>query len=165
MRWVLLASVTTVFLLIGCSGLSVLMIRNLSGEALSVAIESNEPHHGEGDERQVASGEEVETIRWHSRAPSWIEVTVKDTEGVVSQKKWLREHYPRMMQDGSGLATYYVLEIGRDRMVLRDPTTWDAIRRNPLGYGVLLMWPVGVILGMTLVARRWLRGRRHASQL
>src|SRR5688572_13217637 len=110
MRWLVLATAATALLLNGCSGLSVLMVRNLTGEDLSITVESNEPHHGEGYEKQISVGEDLETLRWFSWAPEWIEVTVKLGDGTVKRKKWARADYPPSMQRGSSAPIHYVLE-------------------------------------------------------
>ena len=150
----LLATAATLLSLSGCSGMSSLMVRNLTAADLAVTVRSNEAQHGDEDEELVSAGEEIETIRWHGWPPDWIEATVKHTSGRTAQRKWLRADYPELMQDGPGLTTYFVLEVSSDGLLLRDPTTWDAIRRNPLGYSLLGLWPVGIVLGVVLAIRR-----------
>jgi hypothetical protein len=153
MRWLVLAIGAVTLLLSGCSGLSVLMVRNLSGGDLAITVLSNEPHHGEGYEKQLPAGAEVETLHWFSWAPEWIEITARGSNGVM-EKKWRRSDYPPEMQEGSSAPTYYVLEIHENEMLLRDPTTWDAVRRNPIGYGLLVAIPVGVALAVLMALRR-----------
>ncbi len=156
-----MATAAIALLLSGCSGLSVLMTRNLSGEDLSLTILSNEPHHGEGYEKQVSDGGEIETLRWFHHAPDWIEVTVKLGNGTVKRRKWARGDYPPSMQKGTSAPINYVLEIRADGMVMRDPNRWDAVRWNPLGYSFLALWPLGMLAGIVLAVRRRVQERRR----
>src|SRR5687768_16414368 len=81
MRWMLLATAATLLSLSGCSGMSSLMVRNLTAADLAVTVRSNEAQHGDEDEELVSAGEEIETIRWHGWPPDWIEATVEHTSG------------------------------------------------------------------------------------
>ena len=159
----MLATGGVTLVLSGCSGMSVLMVRNLSGADLEITVLSNEPHHGEGYEKQLPAGDEIETLHWFSWAPDWIQITARNDIG-VREKKWQRPDYPPEMQEGSSAPTYYVLEIHENEMRLRDPTTWDAVRRNPLGYGFLVLWPLGVIAGIVLAIRRRILENRHPER-
>ena len=154
MKWLVLAAAALAILLSGCSGLSYLMVRNSSGEDLAITVLSSDVHRGETYDKQILAGEEIETLHWVGKAPDWIKVAAKDASGRSREHKWVHNDYPPEMKEGSNLSVFYVLEVNANEMILRDPTRWDAIRRNPLGYGLLVLWPLGVVVGIVLAIRK-----------
>ena len=153
---------TAMLMLVGCSGQGVIVVHNLSGETISVKVISNEKRH-DFLETGITQGDEIDTIRWHGLPPKWIEVAVRREDGRSESRRWLKADYPPIMQDGSSLTEYFVLEIGPNEMILRDPTTWDAVRRNPIGYGLLVGIPGGVGFAAVIAIRRSLLNRASGS--
>lgn len=119
---------------LGCSGLSSLLVQNLSGKSVEVTITADhtKDHGGPSAFSGSASpGEEVESISWFRDAPLNLSVETTFHDGRKLTNKWMPGIYPPGMQRGTSGGAYYILEIHDSELVLRDPNAYDRFRRNP----------------------------------
>jgi hypothetical protein len=118
--------------ILGCSGLSSLLVANKTSRPMHLTLE----HEGVDDsppkkwQGEVQPGERVKTIKWFSSAPR--EIVVKVRSGEQERRYVVQdETYPRGMQRGSSAKSTYFMDISESGVKVMDPSYFQRMLDQP----------------------------------
>ena len=152
-RTLILLAVLTV---LGCSGLSSLILQNRTGTTLTGRIsmeEAGEKGRKESVDFSLRPGDDVETLRWFSSAPD--SITIEFDSGV--RRRFGQNEYSPGMKTGTSGGAYYFLEIDQGGFRFKDPSQFDRFRRNPIYY-------IPCAAGFIFLAWMLVRGMRRTKR-
>lgn len=145
--------------LLGCSGLTSLVVVNNIGEDATVRVWTVEHPRRQRPEKdktfEMGHGDRVAEVAWFRDAPKQITLEASWTKGSI-KKAWTHSTYPPGMAKGSSGGGFYVLEINREGAKMREPNYLDRFYYNP-GPFLLLLCPIvaiGLILWVLIRAAR-----------
>jgi len=147
--------------ILGCSGLSSLVVVNKTGGKISVTAKAEaENVPKEGNTVTVEPNSEHDILSWMADPPPKLEVQAKLADGKILNAVWPSRSYPPAMREGTSAGALFFVDVSEDKLALRDPTAWDNFRRNPQ-YTIfpilIILCPVGTI---ALIVVLMIRGRR-----
>jgi hypothetical protein len=144
---------------LGCSGSTSLIIRNLTGKPISGSVEIQTTYARKAqvkkEEFNIAEGGDAETVSWFKDGPDYLKFEYSEPNGKPIRKEFSVLDYPPGMLTGTSAGAWYFMEVRDTGLTLRGPTKWEVFQRNPqytlfplavgscgLIFMVLLVWLV-----------------------
>ncbi|MBX7135726.1 MAG: hypothetical protein K1X67_23915 [Fimbriimonadaceae bacterium] len=146
--------VIAALVILGCSGLSTLRVKNLTGDPIQVSVEGKVEDRPDSFEVDLATGGlSKDGLKWYMMPPESLEVTVKSGDS-VRKARLTKQQYPEPMKRGSSAASEYYLLVDRDAI-----TVADHLPGMPPLQLAAIVWAAFVVTGAGIGLWLWKRKR------
>ena len=140
--------------ILGCSGLSTLRVKNLTDDPIQVSVEGKIESRPDSYEVDLAPGGlSKEGLKWFMMPPESLEVTVKNGDS-VRRARLTKQRYPEPMKRGSSAASEYYLLVDRDAI-----TVVDRLPGMPPLLLAAIVWAAFVVSGAGIGLWLWKKKR------
>lgn len=156
-----LLAALAVLTVLGCSGLSNLVVANKTDGKISVKVSgAGELVPKGGTTVEVGADANRDSVGWFGEPPSKLDVEAKLADGTILHTAFTTKLYPAGMRKASAPGAAFYLDVTKEKMSLREASAWENFRRNPqmtIFPALILLCPAGVI---GLIVFLMIRGRR-----